>query len=96
MKKITRATFKSFIRKNTGNLLINVKSRFDGMTDGCEPVKTGFLRARREENHLEHTLGINGLWLVGGNDRFNSYEDDKFIGIEYHNCCGYGIVAIEK
>jgi hypothetical protein len=95
MKKITRATFKSFIRKNS-NLFINVKSRFDGMIDGCASVNTSFLRAIREENHLENTLGINGLWLVGGNDRFSHYEDDKFIGIEYYNCCGNGVIAIAK
>ena len=32
-KKITRATFKSFINKNAGNLLIKCKSDFDGMVD---------------------------------------------------------------
>ena len=95
-KKITRATFKSFIKKNTGKLFVNVKSRFDGMTDGCESVNGGFSAAIATDDHAEHTLGISGLWLVGGRDWFSSYEDDKFTGIEYSNCCGRGIVAVAK
>lgn len=97
-KKITMATMKSFIRKNTGKgLFLNVKSSFDGMQDCCESRNYGFLRAMREENHISNTLGMHGMWLVGGSrDYFNKYEDSRFIGIEYSNSCGRGIVAIEK
>ena len=39
MKKITRATFKAFVRKNSDNLLAKVISDFDGMTDCLEYFK---------------------------------------------------------
>lgn len=39
MKKITKATFKSFIKKNEGNLFIQTKSYFDGSIDGTEFIK---------------------------------------------------------
>lgn len=35
-KKITKSTFKSFIRKNDGKLFIQCVSSFDGMTDCVE------------------------------------------------------------
>lgn len=34
MSKITKTTFKSFIKKNEGKLLIQTKSAFDSMSDG--------------------------------------------------------------
>lgn len=37
-KKITKTTFKSFIKKNAGKLFVQTKSYFDGMVDGCEYV----------------------------------------------------------
>lgn len=41
MKKITKATFKSFLKKNEGHLYIQKISNFDGMTDSIEflPLK---------------------------------------------------------
>lgn len=36
MKKITKATFKSFIKKHEGNMFIQYISDFDGMTDCVE------------------------------------------------------------
>ncbi len=36
MKKITKATFKSFIKKNEGKLFFQRMSNFDGMTDCVE------------------------------------------------------------
>ena len=98
MKKITKATFKSFIRKNIDYLYINVKTEFDGMVDGCEPRHGGFkpIQLSPAVAH-EHSLFIGGLYLVnGGDDRFYHYEDENFMGIEYCNCCGRGILAIAK
>jgi hypothetical protein len=96
-KKITKATFKSFIRKNADMLFVNQKSSFDGMTDGIESCHGGFQRAEFGEQHSEHTLGLRGLWLVGGSrNYFDAYEDETFVGIEVCNCCGKSIVAIKK
>ena len=98
-KKITRATFKSFI-KNNKNLFLNNKSSFDGMVDGVMPIHDGFKPAvltTRHENSFKYNLGIEGVWLVGSSrDWFRHYEDDQFIGIEVTNCCGDFILAIKK
>ena len=98
MKKITMATLKSFIRKNVDKgLFLNVKSSFDGMQDCCESRNDGFLRVVREEGYISNTLGLRGLWVVGSSrDYLSKYEDSRFIGIEYSNSCGRGIVAVEK
>lgn len=98
MKKITRATFKSFINKNMDNLHIDVRSSFDGMIDGLNWDKEhGFKKAEATENHASHTLGISGVWLVGNSrDYFQAYDDGVFSGIAVSNCCGYFTVAIKK
>lgn len=36
MKKITKATFKSFIKKNENKMFLQIKSDFDGMSDCVE------------------------------------------------------------
>lgn len=96
-KKITLATFKSFIRKNANALFVNRKSSFDGMTDCVESCNGGFRRAEAETTFGNHSLGLRGLWLVGhSRDYFNAYEDEKFVGIEVYNCCGRSIVAVAK
>ncbi len=95
MKKITKATLKSFI-KNNKDLYIDTKTRFDGRTDGIESVKDGFKKAEKTERAMNNTLGINGVWVVGGRDWFNRYEDGRFTGIEVSNCCGCFVVATPK
>lgn len=94
-KKITKATVKSFIRKNRQDLLINVKSRFDGMVDGVMPVESAFATAKQTDRHIERTLGIAGAWFVGGgDDRFEAYEENGFKGYVVYNCCGSFILAV--
>lgn len=96
--KTTKATFKSFINKNIDKLLIRVESDFDGMTDGIESFGDAkFVPIKKKELNTEHTLGIEGIWLVGhSSDYFKKYEDDKYIGIHYYNCCGSGTIAIKN
>ena len=96
--KITRATFKSFIKKNAENLYVRVDSQFDGMQDMVDNVKDPqFRKAKESLNYNENTLGIEGIWLVGSSrNSFRQYEDSFFIGIEYYNCTGSGVVAIKK
>jgi len=97
MTKITKATFKKFIRDNKDALHINVKSSFSGMDDCVMPHNGGFKKAEATERNAEHTVGINGAWLVGSSrDYFNAYDDGKFVGIEAYNCCGSFIIAIPK
>lgn len=97
MKRVTLATFKSFLRKNEGKLFIKVKSEYDGMTDGIEQVKGDFVPAIKEDGNLDNTLGYKGVWIVRcGRDYFEKYEDDRFEGIEVSNCCGNFIVAVKK
>ena len=96
-KKITLATFKSFIRKNATALFVHQKSTFDGMVDCVTSCGGGFTPAQTEDKFGKHSLGLRGLWLVGGSrDYFNAYEDEKFVGIEVYNCCGKSIVAVAK
>jgi len=83
MKKITKATFKSFIKKNEGKLFIQCVSSFDGIFDGVE--------------YVHDTLGYNGIWLVGGSrDYFTAFDNGDFTGYEVYNCCGSFIIATQK
>lgn len=94
--KITRATFKSFIRKAGANLYVKVTSDFDGMVDcvmECDDAR--FAKAKPTECQTNYTLGISGLWL-SRDSYFGAYEDSQFTGIQYHNCCGSGVIAIRK
>jgi hypothetical protein len=96
MKKITKATFKSFVNKNS-DLYLKERSSFSGMTDCVEPLNGGFEPVQIRNEYLDNTLGISGVWMVGhGGDRFSTYEDDNFKGIEVYNCCGCFIVATRK
>jgi len=97
MKNITRATVKSFIKKNKENLFINVTSSFDGMVDCCMPQKDGFVKAKEDTHNIENTLGINGAWFVGsGRDYFTAYDKNGFEGIEVYNSCGCFTLAVKK
>jgi hypothetical protein len=98
MKKVTLATLKSFVKKNSNNLFINVKSSFSGYTDCVESVNGGFSKAEIKESvNYKYTLGIDGAWLVGSSrDYMTQYENENFVGIEVYNCCGKFIIAIAK
>jgi len=98
MKKVTRATFESFINKNRENLTICNKSSFSGMTDGIERnPDASFLMARTTGRDLNHTLGIQGIWLVGqSRDWFEKFETEEMIGFSVSNCCGSFEVAVWK
>lgn len=97
-KKITRATFKSFIKKNADKLFIRKESRFDGMIDGMSYDRDAqFVPAGKSEINIEHTLGVNGVWLVlDSRDYFARYEDASFVGFKVLNCCGSFVLATAK
>ena len=97
-KKATRATLKSFVKKNRGELLIKVKSTFDGMVDCVMPARGGseFSPALDTDRNSDHTLGVHGVWLVlGGNDWVERFETDDLVGLNVSNCCGSFSVAIK-
>jgi hypothetical protein len=97
-KKITLATVKSFVRKNSERLFINVKSSFCGYTDCVERVNGDFAKATKANPvNDSYTLGIAGAWFVGqSRDYFRPFENEKYTGVEVYNSCGSFILAVEK
>lgn len=98
-KKITRATFKSFIKKNVGGLFVICNSSFDGRVDCVMPVESAPVKVETSVIDFDknNTFGIQGLWLVGDSrDWYRPYEDQLFKGIQVSNCCGESIVAVLK
>lgn len=97
MKKITRATLKSFISKHKNNLWCKPLSGFDGMTDCIMPINSDFAQVNSFDFNQTYSFNISQLWLVGdGRDYFTEYEDESFIGIKISNCCGSSIIAMKK
>jgi hypothetical protein len=110
-KKITKATVKSFIRKNRASLLINVESSFDGMVDGVRdtgsrdfsPICHRDYYDRElckfvEVSHdCENSMGIRGVWFVHGpRNSCRRFETETLVGFEVYNCCGTWKVAVAK
>jgi len=97
--------------RDTGKLLIRTESKFNGMTDGVESVNDTFsvaLNATRwnwnanppvEEwtgEDCSYTLGIAGIWLVGGGrDSFSLHCENGIIGIHVYNSCGSFTVGVK-
>jgi len=98
--KTTRATFKTFIKKNAGALLVSQRSSFDSMVDGCTSSADKSFKPARPSDiacGAENTFGIAGVWLVGGGrDYFTPFETEELTGIEVCNSCGHFFVAISK
>lgn len=97
-KRITLATLKSFIRKNRSNLLIQTKSRFDGICDGVREVEGNeFTPVRTSDNPGDNNVGLCGVWFVhGSGNSFTPFDDGSHVGYEVWNCCGSFILAIAK
>lgn len=85
MNKPTIATLKSFLRHNSQNLYIKVRSNFDGMVDCVMPVEDDYRKVDSLDWNDKHTLGIKGAWLVGqSRDYITSIPN----GFEIYNSCG--------
>lgn len=100
-KKITKATFKSFVKNNFDKLHLSSQSSFDGRIDGLSYANDKSFKPVRQtewsKTHSNNTLGIHGVWLVGSSrDYFTHYEDDNFVGIEVDNSCANFMVAIPR
>lgn len=97
-KRITKATLKSFIKRNSDKIYTNELSSYDGMQDMVTKRESGFTPAEvdmEKVNKGEHYI-LDGVYLVYGKNWFDLYEDDNFIGIEVYNSCGNSVVAIKK
>lgn len=98
MKKITKATIKSFIKKNQHKLFIKHTYKFDGMqdmVDKCENAGFSIVQHMDVSSpQFDYRLGIKGAYFVSGS-RFYAYEQDGFVGFTVYNCCGEFIIAVK-
>lgn len=93
-KKITMSTVKSFIKK-ASELFVEVKSSFDGMTDGI--AYTPLADRKLVQVSKENALGHGGVWVVGSSrDYLTFVENETHYGIEISNCCGCGTLWTKK
>ena len=91
-KKITRATFKAFIKKNIANLYTVCFSEFNGMTDGLDFYEDPEVHKETTYDFgNKYTLGLSNVWLCG-DDRYSLIEYNGMHGIKYYNCCGSGAI----
>ena len=97
-KKITKTTFKSFIKRYANDLMINVSSAFDGQIDGSASFKKDFSKIEKSDrNFPDYDFGIAGVWIVGGGrDHFSHYEEGGLIGITVCNSCRTFTVAVAE
>ena len=97
--KITLATIKSFIRKNS-NLYIKNTSNFEGMYDCVMPNQNAqfeLAQAPAENQNYKNCLGIAGAWFVfQSNDYFSVYDDGIYKGYHVYNCCGSFTIATKQ
>ena len=100
MKKITRTTIKSFIKKNFDDLYISTRTRFNGMIDCVDAcADQSFHKVERDERERIHdtSLGIKNAYFVGSSrDYFQPYDLDGFKGYEIYNCVGSFILAVKE
>jgi len=88
MAKFTRASLKSWIKKNKDNLYIKKTSSFNGMidcVDSVEDPKNIRVESERIDFTKKHDFWIVGLWLVPGSR--NSFDLDNN-EVRVYNCCG--------
>jgi len=97
--KITKATLRSFARRNEGKLYAKEVSSFDGMSDIVEANTKAKFQPTEINNDKKnyYQTGIQGIYTVqGSGNMYNLYENDTYEGIEVYNCCGTTILAIKK
>lgn len=107
--KITKSTFKSFIKRNQNDLYVRINSHFDGMCDCIMPRDDNYRKVDPSKINLtvekdkygftkrNHDFGIDGLWLVeGGRDYFTLIDNDECFGVHVFNSCGSSDIVIKK
>ena len=94
-KKITLATVKSFIKRNSDSIYTQEISSFSGMSDCVEHLSVSEREWKKTE--ASDVMGFNGVYFVGrGRDYFSISEDDTYYGVRVYNSCGSGILAVKK
>ena len=97
MAKITMATVKSFIRKNTDNLYLKKINSYDSMCDGVnERAAHGFTQVALNPQAHANKLGIDGAWCTPGGNLLTEYNDGIFKGFDVYNCCGHFVIAVKN
>ena len=101
MKKITRATVKSFIRRHRDNLFIRIDSKIQGYDDGKSRIHGATFNAATVSNLADEiTLGVEGAWFLGrgfvGGDYFESFQRDGYEGIEVFNRMCSFVLAVRS
>lgn len=96
--RITLATIKAFVRRNTSSLYVQQRSRFDAMEDGVRNTPNPTFRLvppTSIDMKNEQTLGIEGAWFVrDSRDCFEPFSMDGFTGYRVYNCCGSFLLAV--
>ena len=96
-KKITRATIKSFVKKNFNNLYIKNLTEFDGMQDMTVANKNAeFRKAVPTQRDFNYTLGVDGAYVLPNRNLFDPFENENYVGYNVWNCCGEFVIAIKK
>jgi hypothetical protein len=96
MAKITLATVKSFIKKNSTNLYLMRHHKFDGSYDGIRfDPNPAFEQVNYNPVSDAHRLGIDGAWFTFGGNHFTPYDDGVYTGFDVYNCCGNFVIAIK-
>jgi len=97
-KKPTKATLKAFIKKHgTENLFIKISYEHNG--DGTYRAASkdySFKKCETEIRDQEHSLGIKGVYVIGGKNFISSFDDGVYEGFECGNCCINFFIAIKK
>ncbi len=84
MKKITKSTFKSFIKKNEGNLYIQTKSDFDGQSDMVEFIPSAQRKFVPLKRHTPSDFDF-----IYGKERGRTPEEVKASILSNKNTLGY-------
>lgn len=95
-KKITKATIKSFIRKNKDEIMVLHTNRFDAYCDGVRPVSEPFERVEFRIENGKEVPSYLSVPLDIRHNIFKPYNKNGMIGFEVYNCCGTYVVAIPQ
>ena len=100
MKKITRATVKSFIRRHRDHLFIRIDS--SKSDDDCKrPIHGATFNAATVSNCADRdTLGVEGAWFLGkgfvGGDYFQSFQREGYEGIAVSTYLSDFVLAVRS
>ena len=96
MKVVNYVQLAKFIKNNKKENLFLKIVKFQPISEQLKTVNENFYPIKRTIKYMEHTLGIQGIWLINSSSDYYSYfETDIFQGIEVNNFCTHFILAIK-